>query len=159
VTSIPHVKIALTTNNLVEVDANFIAAKQVVFYDVTHNSTEFLDCVQFGRGAQLKKKGPGGGVGCSGDEPDDEGTVDRLTAMVESLQGCAVLFTCGLSDPQAVRVKNINVFPVKMERTREISDVIDHLQSMLTAIMPPLWLRRALRDSAGQTFYLEEQDI
>ena len=43
----PHLRLAVTTNNLVEVDANFAVAKQVVFYDVARDHSEFVDVVNF----------------------------------------------------------------------------------------------------------------
>ena len=142
-----HVKIAITTNDLLQVDADFISARQIVFYDVGPDSSEFLDSVTL---AALKnggkKKGPGGGVGCSMSENDDDAALDRIGLMLEAMRGSAILFTKGLSDPQAVRVKQAQVFPVKMERVREIPEVIDHVQRMLTGTMP-LWLRRAMGDT------------
>jgi len=145
-TEVGHVKIAITTNDLVQVDADFISAKQIVFYKVSSLTSEFLDCVPL---AALKnggvKKGPGGGTGCSMGEGDDEAILDKVGLMVEALRGSAVLFTKGLSDPQAVRVKNADIFPVKMENTREIPDVIEQVQRMLSRNPPP-WLRRAMGD-------------
>jgi nitrogen fixation protein NifX len=155
-TQVGHVKIALTTNNLMEVDADFLSAKQFVFYDVGYDSAEFVDCVQFGMGGGGGvKKGPGGGQGCSlGSEIEDKGTTDLIGDMVDALKGCSILFTRGLSDPQAMRVKGADVFPVKMEKTREIPDVIDVLQGMMNN-NPPLWLRRALRDNADRALQVE----
>ena len=145
-----HVRIAITTNDLLQVDADFVSAKQIVFYDVSSDSSEFLDSVTL---AALKnggqKKGPGGGTGCSLSENDDDATLDRIGLMVEALKGSAVLFTKGLSDPQAVRVKNADVFPVKMEHNREIPDVILQMQRMLSSNPPP-WLRRAMGDTQSR---------
>ena len=56
----PHLRIAVTSNSLVQLDANFAAAKQVVFYDVACDASEFVDVVHFRPGG---KKGPGGGKG------------------------------------------------------------------------------------------------
>jgi nitrogen fixation protein NifX len=142
-----HVKIAITTNGLTQVDANFAGAKNVVFYNVTHDSSQFLDIVQFkGNKKTGEGKGAGKGGGCSMMDNDDEPTdgVDPLTARVEALKGCAVLFTKGIGDPAAVRVFAQKVFPVKMETVRDIDEVIQNMQRMLGAATPPLWLRRAL---------------
>jgi len=143
-----HVKIAVTTNGLTQVDANFAGAKNVVFYNVSHNSSEFLDIVQFKPGGKKggEGKGAGKGGGCSMMDNDDEATdgVDPLTARVEALKGCAVLFTKGIGDPAAVRVHAQKVFPVKMEAVRDIDEVIHNMQRMMSAATPPLWLRRAL---------------
>jgi len=86
-----YLKVAITTNSLLQVDADLISAKQIVFYDVSKDSSEFVDCVHFGPGAsgRRKGKGPGGGTGCTMDDQDEGGTSqDRLTTMVEALEGC-----------------------------------------------------------------------
>jgi nitrogen fixation protein NifX len=154
-----YLKVAITTNSLLQVDADFISAKQIVFYDVSKDSSEFVDCVHFGAGAsgRRKGKGPGGGAGCSMEDQDEGGTSqDRLTTMVEALEGCSVLFTTGLSDLQAVKVKNAKVFPVKMEHSRDITEVIERLQVMLDG-EPPLWMVRALKGDQTQRQIREAQ--
>jgi nitrogen fixation protein NifX len=148
-----HLKVAITTDNLFQVDADFISARQVVFYDVTCDSSEFVDVVQFGGGVANQADAPKGsgknGGACCGGHLDDGRSTDRMTAMVDAVAGCSVLFTMGLSDLQAVKVKDVGVFPVKMEHSRDIADVIDRLQFMLND-NPPLWMVRALKDT-GQT--------
>jgi len=156
-----HVKIAITTNSLTEVDAGFANAGQVVVYDVSAQASEFLDCIQF-RGAKKglapgeSKKGPGGGKGCAMDDLTNGVATDRMAERVEALDGCSVLFTLGLSDLHAVQVKRRGIFPVKMEKSRSVDDVVDSLQTMLKN-NPPLWLRRALRASSGQPVELAAQ--
>jgi nitrogen fixation protein NifX len=142
-----HVKIAVTSNGLTKVDANFSATKQIIFYDVGYDSAEFLDCVQFKGGARAGK-GPGGGQGGAGCwmsemETEEADGVDPLSARVDALTGCGILFTKGLSDLAAVRVHAQKVFPVKMEQARDIDEVITQLQRMMNN-NPPLWLRKAI---------------
>lgn len=158
----PHLRIAITTNNLVQVDANFAAAKQVVFYDVSRDNTAFVDVVNFKRFA---KKGLGGGRGgadgrCVMDDmDDDDGTGrDPLVERVDTLKGCSVLFTLGLSDLAAVRVHNLQIFPVKSECVRDIDEVIGTVQRLMNAT-PPLWLRRVMRDASGNRMPLDAQEI
>lgn len=99
-----HLRIAITTNSLIGLDANFVAARQMVFYDVSRDASEFVDVVHFSRSGKAKK-GPGGGKGCVMDDMDDDGTGhDPMTERVASLVECSVLFTLGLSDLAAVRV-------------------------------------------------------
>lgn len=144
-----HLRIAITTNSLVALDANFVAARQMVFYDVSRDASEFVDVVHFSRSGKAKK-GPGGGKGCVMDDmEDDDGTgFDPMTERVASLADCSVLFTMGLSDLAAVRVHAIKVFPVKSEKSRSIDEVIANVQHMMRDT-PPLWLRRLLRDKDG----------
>jgi hypothetical protein len=158
----PHLRIALTTNSLVKVDANFAAAKQVVFYDVDRDSSEFVDVVHFTPGG---KKGAGGGRGGADgrcvmeDMGDDDGTGrDPLVERVAALKGCSVLFTLGLSDLAAVRVHNLRVFPVKSTTVRTFDEVIANLQRLLKDV-PPLWLRRSMRGREGERLPLDEQEV
>lgn len=156
-----HLKVAITTDNLFQVDADFISAKQVVFYDVSRDSSEFTDVVQFGGGtanASGAPRGPGkNGGACCGGNLDDGKSTDRVSAMVEAIAGCSVLFTTGLSDLQAVKVKDAGVFPVKMERSRDIAEVIDRLQTMLNG-NPPLWMVRALKNTGQERALFANQD-
>jgi hypothetical protein len=158
----PHLRIAVATNSLIQVDANFAAARQVVFYDVARDRSEFVDVVHFTRNG---KKGLGGGQGTAtggcvmDDMDDDDGTGrDPLVERVEALEGCSVLFALGLSDLAAVRLHNLRVFPVKSERVRDIDDVIANLQRMMNET-PPLWLRRVLRDANGKRLALDDQEV
>jgi nitrogen fixation protein NifX len=135
-----HLKIAIATNDLLQVDANFASARQLVIYDVSAESSEFVDCIQFKPGAG--KKGPGGGKGCSMGDPGGGVSQEHMNERVEAVKGCAILFSKGLSDLHAVSVKNLDVFPVKMENSREIPEVIEYVQRMI--VRPPLWVRRAM---------------
>ncbi|MET0389912.1 MAG: nitrogen fixation protein [Polyangiales bacterium] len=159
----PHLRIAITTDSLIRLDSNFAATKQVVLYDVTRDASTFVDVVNFQKGG---KKGVGGGKGgadgrCVMDEagePDDGTGRDPLEERVAALSGCSVLFTLGLSDVAAVRVHNQRIFPVKSERPRDIDDVINQLQRLMSGV-PPLWMRRVMRNANGERLPLDEQEI
>jgi nitrogen fixation protein NifX len=142
-----HLKIALTTNSLTRVDVDFAKARRVVFYDVAHDSAEFLDSMHFSPPEKREgdKKGGGRNGGCCMVDADEAlANGDPFAAKVEALQGCAILFTRGLSDFVAVRIRDQHVFPVKMEKVRDIDVVIAYLQQMMSN-NPPLWLRRAMK--------------
>lgn len=157
----PHLRVALTTNDLTQVDADFASAKQMVIYEVTADDHQFVDVVVFkGGGAKQGGGGPRkGGTGCSMGEPDGEQDAASQTLMdlkMAALAGCSVLFTRKLSDPAAVQVKNADIFPVKMEAPRDITDVIERLQGMMTA-NTPLWLKRVMRGCGDPRRLLAEQ--
>lgn len=154
--AIGHVKIALTTNNLTHVDTSFTSARQIVFYDVTYDQREFLEMVRFAKPrpanaadtappAESATPRPGAGRNggcCFADAGLTEGS-DRLAGRVEAMQGCAILFCKELNDLAAVRLRDVGVFPVKLEQRCEIDIAIDALQNTMNA-RPPLWLRKAL---------------
>jgi nitrogen fixation protein NifX len=155
----PHLRIAITTNSLVKLDANFVAAKQFVLYDVSVDDSEFVDAVHFSRAGKGKANSGGrennGGRCIMDDMENDDGTGrDPLVERVSALEGCGILFTLGLSDLAAVRVHELKVFPVKSERVRAIDDVITQVQTMMAGTQP-LWMRRALSRRSGTP--LEEQ--
>ena len=144
----PKIKIAITTNDLVRVDSGFLTARTFVLYDVGHEDSAFVDCVQFGAASTdpsgaTTGRGPGGGRGCSMGDMASGSSTERIAQRVAALEGCGILFTCTLNDVQAVAVHQAKVYPVKLERPRSISETIDHLQSMMRK-RPPLWLRRAM---------------
>ena len=151
-----YLKVALATNDLITVDAPFISARQIVFYGVTGKDTQFLGLHQF-KGSKPKDalKDPGApatandqaagakkGRCCGAVESAYGGSIE---ARVGVLAGCSVLFTLGLSDPQAVRVNDLGVFPVKMEHPREIDEVLQRLQLLINS-NPPMWLVKALKE-------------
>lgn len=152
-----HLKIAIATNDLLQVDANFAIARQLVIYEVSADTAEFVDCMQFRGGAtgmSASGKGPGGGMGCAMGDPSGGVGNETMTARIDAVKGCAMLFSKGLSDLYAVNVKNLNVFPVKMERSREIPEVLDSVQRMIAK--PPLWMRRALGIEAMADDYADD---
>ncbi len=149
-----HLRIAITTDSLVNLDANFVAAKNFVLYDVSPDDSEFIDALQFVR--RSKGKAAGGGMAANGgkcimdDMENDDGTgFDPLTERVNSLEGVSVLFTMGLSDVAAVRVNELKVFPVKTEHARSIDEVIVQVQTMMSGFQP-LWMRRAIARRTGE---------
>ena len=155
----PYLRIAVTTDSLLNLDAQFVAAKNFVIYDVFEDDHEFVDALQFVR--RSKGKAAGGGKAANGgrcvmdDMENDDGTgFDPLEERVNSLAGVSILFTLGLSDVAAVRVNELKVFPVKSERVRSIDDVIAQVQSMMAGSQP-LWMRRAISRLTGAK--LQEQ--
>ena len=154
-----HVKIALTSNSLTKVDCAFALAKQIVFYDVSYNSSEFIDVVRLSGGGDAgehKGSAKNGGACWMEDEGLNAGG-DRITPRVEAVKGCHVVFTKGLSDVAAVKLRDANVFPVKMEAGRDIDEVIAYLQRMMNG-HPPLWLRKAMGGPRNSDYLLDKDD-
>lgn len=140
-----HIKIAIATNDLLQANGHFANAKQIVFYDVSQSSHEFLDCIQFKGGAAFANgqvRGPGGGRGCAMADQTGGLSRDAMQERLESIRGCAMVFCKGLTDLHAVNAMNLGVYPVKLEYSREIPEVIAQVQRLISR--PPLWLRREL---------------
>lgn len=149
---IGHIKVAITSNSLTRVDVAFALSKQILFYDVSSDSAEFIDSARFSAGGAAPAEAPGGGKGtkkATGDcwmmDTESQGTSgDRVTPRVEAVRGCHVIFTKGLSDLAAVKLHDAKVFPVKMEQGKDVDEVISALQKMMNSPRPPLWLRKAM---------------
>ena len=165
-----HLKVALTTNSLVQVDAGFADARQVVFYRVTRDGATFEDVVKMHR-AVPKTTGEkttgdvkpgfgrnGGACMMADDLASDAAAGDMVSTRVAALAGCSILITKGISDLAAMRVQEADIFPVKTEGMHEIDAVLDRLQTLLKG-NPPLWLRRVLRDEQGRALPLDEQGL
>ena len=165
-----HLKVALTTNSLVQVDAGFADARQVVFYRVTRDGATFEDVVKMHhampRTAGAKTTGDvkpgfgrnGGACMMAEDLASDAASGDMVSTRVALLAGCSILITRGISDLAAMRVKSADIFPVKTEGTHEIDAVLERLQALLNG-NPPLWLRRVLRDDQGRAVPLDDQGL
>ena len=84
----PSVKIAITTNDLVQVNASFASAQQIVIYEVRPTDSEFVDCVQFRGGAAGGGKGRGkkDGTCWMMEEDADHKTVDRNQAKLDAIK-------------------------------------------------------------------------
>ncbi len=141
-TQVGHMRVALTTDTLTDVDADFASAKQILFYDVSADDIAFVDAVQFD-GPPGGARGPGGGGGCSAADPLDGGSADAMTARFRALEGCGVLLTRRLTDFAAVRIHSGGTFPVKVASTRRVAEVMLQLQHLIRT-NPPRWLRRKL---------------
>lgn len=145
-----HIKVALTSNSLTDVDADFASARQILFYEVSREGAIFLDVKQFDPGMRDGQRGPGGGAGCAHMDPLEGEAAEMLDAKVDSLRGCGILFTRRLSDFAAMRIHDGNTFPVKMEFDRAVDRVLDQIQSLLCT-HPPRWLRKRLDFDAQTT--------
>jgi nitrogen fixation protein NifX len=165
-----HLKVALTTNSLVQVDAGFADARQVVFYRVTSDGATFEDVVKMHGPARKdsddKTTGAarpgfgrnGGACMMAADLAADAAAGDMVSTRVAALAGCSILITRGISDLAAMQVHGADIFPVKTEGTHDIDTVLNRLQALLAG-SPPLWLRRVLRDEQGRAVPLDEQGV
>jgi nitrogen fixation protein NifX len=126
-------------------DAHFGGARNLATYDVSPEGYRCLEAVRYDEVSNQD------GVHA------DEGH-DRLTARVEALQGCALLFVLAIGGPAAARVVGNKIHPVKLPRPEPIGDILERVRTMLNGTPPP-WLRKALKSAtpADQDF-LDEDD-
>lgn len=137
-------KIAFATQDMKRVDAHFGSARSMAIYEVSPDSSKFVEAVQFDA------------VSAEDGEHATEGE-DRLTAKVDALKGCAMLFVLAIGGPAAARVVNNRVHPVKIPAPEPISDVIGRVQTMLKGTPPP-WMRKILMQDERSLDFLDEED-
>lgn len=133
-------RIAFATQDMTVVDAHFGGAKNIAIYDVSKDSSKFLEALQFDM--------------TSAEDGNHDESVDRLSVKIDALEGCAMLFTLAIGGPAAARVVAKKVHPVKLPRPEPIAEVIARLQTTLAGSPPP-WMRRIMADHADNSFMEE----
>lgn len=123
-------RVAFATQDLRNMDAHFAGARNFAIYEVTADSSHFLEALRFD--ATSKEDG------VHADTNDD-----RITPRADALEGCALLFVLAIGGPAAAKVVNRRIHPVKLPAPEPIEQVIGRLQTMLKTSPPP-WLRKAL---------------
>lgn len=136
-------KVAFATQDRSNVDAHFASARTFLFYDVGPKGHAFLEAVQFD-------------AVTAEDGVHDDGE-DRLSAKIDALSGCSLLFVRAIGGPAAARVVRSRVHPIKLPAPEPIPAVLERVRTMLAGNPPP-WLRKALRDSeAGPERFIDEE--
>jgi nitrogen fixation protein NifX len=129
-----HMKVAFATQDLHTLDAHFGGARNLAIYDVTPEGYRFLEAVRF---QEVSNQ----------DGVHAEDGHDRLSARVDALEGCALLFVLAIGGPAAAKVVSRRVHPVKLRRPEPISDILERVRTMLNGTPPP-WLRKAMRPTS-----------
>jgi nitrogen fixation protein NifX len=127
-------KVAFATQDLHTLDAHFGGTRNLAIYDVTPEGYRFLEAVRFQEASNQ-------------DGVHAEDGHDRLSARVDALEGCALLFVLAIGGPAAAKVVSRRVHPVKLGRPEPIFDILERLRTMLNGTPPP-WLRKAMRSTA-----------
>ena len=135
-------KVAFATQDLKRVDAHFGWAKNIAIYELTAESQQFLEAIQF-----------------EGDLQED-GNEDKLAPKLEAVKDCAILYVAAIGGSGAARVVAQGIHPMKVAQPELISDLLDKLQEVLKGTPPP-WLRKVLAKGAkseDRSFDFEEDE-
>ncbi|MEQ1670422.1 MAG: nitrogen fixation protein NifX [Hyphomicrobium sp.] len=139
------VRIAIATQDMKALNAHFGSAQKFAIYDVTPDSSTFIEAVGFDD------------VSDEGGSHKEDGD-DRITPKVDALAGVNLLFVRAIGGPAAVKVVKAKIHPVKIAESQSIDSVIARVQTMLKGTPPP-WLRKVLGEATGrakQSFAGEE---
>lgn len=136
-------KVGFATQDLQRVDAHFGWAKNIAIYELTAESYEFLEAVQF-----------------EGDLQED-GNEDKLAPKLDAVKDCAILYVAAIGGSGAARVVAQGIHPMKVPQPEPISELLEKLQGVLKGTPPP-WLRKVLqREAKGQDreFDFDEEEV
>lgn len=131
------IRIAIATQDMKALNAHFGSARKFAIYDVTPETSTFIEAVAFDE------------VSDEGGHHRDDGD-DRITPKVDALSGCNLLFVRAIGGPAAAKVVRAKIHPVKIADPQPIEEVISRVQTMLKGTPPP-WLRKVLGTQAAAT--------
>lgn len=131
-------KVAFATQDLERVDAHFGWAKNIAIYELTPDSYELAEAIQF-----------------AGDLQDD-GNEDKLQPKLDAIKDCSILYVAAIGGSGAARVVAHNIHPVKVQQPERIVDLLAKLQAVLKGAPPP-WLRKILSRSGERSFDFDEE--
>lgn len=141
----PRLRVALATQDVKSVNAHFGSAKKVAVYEVTAQSSRFVEVIDF----EIT-------TGESGEHTSSSG--DTLQSKVSAIAGCNLLFCLAIGASAAQKVVSARIHPVKLAEVEPIEQVISKVQTMMTGEAPP-WLRRALAASKERSMnFLDDED-
>ena len=126
-------KVAIATQDLKTVDAHFAGARTMAIYEVSAEGSRLLEAIRFDQASNQD--------GVHGDPDDGD---DRLSARLEAIRGCQLLFVRAIGGPAAARVVNARIHPIKVTFDEPIGEVLGRCQTMLKGNPPP-WLRKVLQ--------------
>lgn len=126
-------KVAFATEDLARVDAHFGWARHIAIYEVSSDAHRLVEVVQFD--GDLKK----------------DGTEDKLTAKLEAIEDCAIIYVAAIGGSAAAKVVNLKVHPVKVPQPQGIEDLIARMQEVLKGTPPP-WIRKAMLKGKERDF-------
>jgi nitrogen fixation protein NifX len=140
----PHLRVAIATNDLKSLNAHFGSARRFAVYDVTPETSQFIEAHAFG-----DVSNESGSHNMTGD--------DKIGPKVEALAGCNLLFVLAIGGPAAARIVGARIHPVKLPAPENIDSIIGRIQSMMRGNPPP-WLRKAMATQQERSMaFLDEE--
>lgn len=132
-------KIAFTTNDGTYINAHFGSAKTIDVYEISPEGYQFAETLEFGGNL------------------DEDGNEDKVTAKLDALTDCTIIYVAAIGGTAAARLIGRKVTPIKANSERdEIKDVLDKLVQTLKGSPPP-WLRKALQSKSPALSQLQQE--
>lgn len=118
-------KVGFATQDLKRVDAHFGWAKNIAIYELSADSYQLLEVIQF-----------------EGDLQED-GNEDKLAPKLDAVKDCTILYVAAIGGSGAARVVASGIHPMKVAQPELITELLEKLQVVLKGTPPP-WLRKVL---------------
>lgn len=131
------VRIAVTSNDGVNVDGHFGAAQEFMIFQVSADEIRLIDV----RDTSIP----------TGLEVDDKNLY-----RAELIQDCQVLYIASVGGPAAAKIVKLGIHPIKLAAPEAIATVLEQLQSVLAGTPPP-WLAKAMGIGAADRFRFERE--
>jgi nitrogen fixation protein NifX len=128
------IRVAIASDDLKNLDAHFGAARRFAIFDVTAAGWTLAETVAFDNVSD--------GKGAHAEDGDD-----RITAKIEALRGCQLLFCLAIGGPPAAKAVAAKIHPIKLPAVQPIDMVLERTRAMLAGAPPP-WLRKVI-EGAG----------
>lgn len=127
-------KVAFATTDGTNVDEHFGRAGMFAVYEVTKESSCFVEMRKFaeGRDAAIEESK---GMAHIHD--------DRVERKVERLADCKIIYLTEIGGPSAARLARRGIMPVKVKESVSIEDSLESLIETLRTSPPP-WIRKAM---------------
>lgn len=118
-------KIAFATEDMKRVDAHFGWARNIMVYDLTADSCSLEKTYTFDGTLEA------------------DGNEDKVSAKLEVIKDCAIVYVADIGGPAAARVVASKVHPVKSKSMESIEEILEKLKDVMNGTPPP-WLRKAM---------------
>jgi nitrogen fixation protein NifX len=142
--AVPHLRVAIATQDLKTLNAHFGSARRFAIYDVTPETSRFVEAHAFGEVSDET-----GSHNPSGD--------DKIGLKVAALTGCNLLFVLAIGGPAAARIVGARIHPVKLPAPESIDSIVARIQTMMRGNPPP-WLRKAMATQQERSMaFLDEE--
>ena len=131
------VRIAVASNDAVNVDGHFGSCSQFMIYQVSANEARL--------------------IGIRGTEsPEGLDSDDKNRYRAELIQDCQVIYMASVGGPAAAKIVKLGIHPMKLSGVEPIADIIAQLQTVIAGTPPP-WLAKAMGIDAADRFRFERE--
>jgi nitrogen fixation protein NifX len=127
----PTLKVAFASSNRKQVNQHFGSANMFLVYEITKDSSQLLENLQFADEAQ-------------------DGNESKLIAKLDALTGCQMVYCQAIGPSVVAQLMKRGVQPMRIDEQLEISNLIKSLQKQLIDPTDPLISRFTKQQNSGR---------